>query len=864
MSRANGKTLLSRAEIDALKASVDLADVIRAAGVELKPQGKNLFGCCPFHEDDKPSLSVNPEARLWQCFGCRAGGDVFKFLELSEKLDFPGQLARLQALSGQVPDKSSRPERPPRIAELPGGHTRGELLERVAQLYATRFRETTRGREYLAARGLDDPQLGEAFQLGLADGQLLSLLAESGPLLEALQQIGVLNERGKEHFHGCLVLPLTHPDEGVVGLYGRHLEQEGPGRHRLLPGPMRGVLNWQALRSSKRLVLVEGVFDALAFWQAGVRDVSCLFGCNLPPDLERLLGGSAVREVVLALDGDAAGRESAERLAEVLTGRGLAVRRTELPDGLDPNQLLQSGGPQALKALLPAGPAAVPEPAAAERTDGFDLVQGEVTYQVTMLPPFGGRLRARLRALRGERLHVDKLDLESHRARQVLMVQLVRRLDLSRPEAESHLTSLMRAADEWVKSRAEAAQLPDGPPELTGDERQEAMAFLTDPNLLDRVLEDMEALGSVGEETGKLLVYLIGVSRKLDKPLSGIIRSQSGSGKSSLAELAERLTPPEDVRFYSRISPTALTWGPTDLQHKLLILEERAGGEGADYSIRTLQSRRKLSQLVTTKDENGQMSADFREVLGPIAFLETTTQAELNAENTTRCFEIFLDESEEQTRRIQEAQRQARRPQRLDPGRQAEAICRRHHNAQRLLDKLPVFIPYVEHLEFPTRWLRTRRDHERFLTLVEASALLHQHQRERGQTEDGTAYVLAELADYRTAYSLIRRVLEATFHELSQSARELWDVARAYALERSRQSPAEVVFTRRDLRQTCALQDHVLRIALAELVEMEYLAVVSGSNGKAFHYRLAVLEESNLSPLAALTTPDQLEAALTR
>lgn len=863
MSRANGKTLLSRAEIDALKASVDLAEVIRAAGVELKAQGKNFFGRCPFHEDDKPSLSVNPEAQLWQCFGCRAGGDVFKFLELSEKLDFPGQLARLQALTGQLSDKCPRPERPPRIAELPGGYTRGELLERVAQLYATRFRETTRGREYLAARGLTDPALGETFQLGLADGSLRSLLAESGPLREALQAIGVLNGKGQEHFHGCLVLPLTHPDEGVVGLYGRHLEHEGQRRHRLLPGPMRGLLNWQTLRSSKRLVLVEGVLDALSFWQAGVRDVSCLFGCNLPPDLERLLGGSAVREVVLALDGDPAGRENAERLAEVLTGRGLAVRRAELPDGLDPNALFLGQGPAALNALLPTAPPVIEAPTS-ERQDGFDLVQGEVTYQVTMLPPFGGRLRAKLRALRGDRLHVDKLDLESHRARHVLMVQLVRRLDLSRPEAECHLTSLMRVADEWVKSRDEAAKLPDGPPELTGDERREAMAFLTDPNLLERVLEDMEALGSVGEETGKLLVYLIGISRKLEKPLSGIIRSQSGSGKSSLAELAERLTPPEDVRFYSRISPTALTWGPTDLQHKLLILEERAGGEGADYSIRTLQSRRKLSQLVTTKDENGQMSADFREVLGPIAFLETTTQAELNAENTTRCFEIFLDESEEQTRRIQEAQRQARRPQRLDPGRQAEAIYRKHHNAQRLLDQVPVFISYVEHLEFPTRWLRTRRDHERFLTLVEASALLHQHQRQRGQTEDGTAYVLSDLADYRTAYSLIRRVLEATFHELSQTARELWDVARGYALERSSANPADVVFTRRDLRHACALQDHVLRTALAELVEMEYLTVVAGSNGKAFHYRLAVLEESSLTPLAALTTPDQLEAALRR
>lgn len=198
-------------------------------------------------------------------------------------------------------------------------------------------------------------------------------------------------------------------------------------------------------------------------------------------------------------------------------------------------------------------------------------------------------------------------------------------------------------------------------------------------------------------------------------------------------------------------------------------------------------------------------------------------------------------------------------PSRFDPERIQEAICRRHHNAQRLLERLPVFIPYVQHIRFPTLWLRTRRDNERMLCLIEALALLHQHQREKGVTEDGTTYVLANLEDYRQAYVLTRKVLEQTLHELTPSARDLWVLAREYVRERSRETPQDVVFTRRELRLRSSLMEHAVRAALSELVEMEYAQIVSGCNGKTMFYRLTVLEEEGLSALSSLTPPDELE-----
>ena len=113
----------------------------------------------------------------------------------------------------------------------------------------------------------------------------------------------------------------------------------------------------------------------------------------------------------------------------------------------------------------------------------------------------------------------------------------------------------------------------------------------------------MEELGYVGEENAKLLAYLIGVSRKLPKPLSGIIISQSGCGKSSLTEIIEQLTPPEDVMLFTRITAQALIYMVDNLlKGKVIIVEERVGAEAAEYSIRVLQSRHKLTQAVPLKD----------------------------------------------------------------------------------------------------------------------------------------------------------------------------------------------------------------------------------------------------------------------
>ena len=653
--------------LDEIKASVDLVELIRQAGVELKKSGKNYLGLCPVHEDSRPSLSVSPDKNLWNCLGCKAGGDALSFLQLKEELDFPAAVDRLKAMVGPTPTPAK-----PRLAKEVGSEfKRPELLARVAELYHKRFLETPEGRDYLSGRGLNSLELWKSFQVGYCDGSLLRSLPQDGPLLEALQTIGVLTADGKEHFRGCVVVPLTHPDKGVVGLYGRRIRPDAKSRHLYLSGPHQGVLNWQALKASSSVLVTESILDAFSLWQAGMREVTCLFGIQgIPKPLQELLKHFSVQEVVLCLDGDRAGSEAVQKLSPEFQNLGLKVASVRLPDDQDPNSVLTESGSAALCALLKKKECTrtpAPEVASLTSDKGLEFELGEVHYAAQMMPPFTSRLRLNLRAHRDEKWLQDRFDLYLHRDRMRLMQQLTTQLQLPRIEAERHQQTLFKACEEWVQKH-KPAQTPESEskkkPEMSGEEREEGLRFLRHPKLTEQILEDMELLGYVGEEKAKLLAYLIGISRKLPKPLSGIILSQSGCGKSTLTEIIEQLTPPEDVLLFTRITAQALIYLPEGLlKGKLLIVEERVGAEAAEYSIRILQSRQRLTQAVPLKDPlTGKITTHILTVEGPVAYLETTTDPRINHENATRCFEITLDESEEQTERILKTQRSCRLP----------------------------------------------------------------------------------------------------------------------------------------------------------------------------------------------------------
>jgi DNA primase len=291
----------------------------------------------------------------------------------------------------------------------------------------------------------------------------------------------------------------------------------------------------------------------------------------------------------------------------------------------------------------------------------------------------------------------------------------------------------------------------------------------------------------------------------------------------------EKLTPPEDVVLFTRLTPQSLYYTePGFLDKKLVIVEERYGSMEADYSIRVLQSRKKLIAAAPIKDpQTGNMRTKVFTVEARAAFIEATTASAVNHENATRCFELTMDESPEQTRRIHERQRLMRTERGLDLRREAEAISRRHWNAQRLLEPLPVVIPFADRLTFPSSWMRTRRDHARFLNLIEVSAFLHQHQRER---RNGA--ILADVADYGAAYALAASVLTETLSDMKKPLREAYERIRALS------ESGEGAVTRREIREALQMPDATVRNWLLELVSLEYLEAEGGGIGKTTRYRL--------------------------
>jgi hypothetical protein len=328
-------------------------------------------------------------------------------------------------------------------------------------------------------------------------------------------------------------------------------------------------------------------------------------------------------------------------------------------------------------------------------------------------------------------------------------------------------------------------------------------------------------------------------------------------------ECVAELMPPEEVHYFSRLTPQALYYLEADaLKHKLLIVDERDGSEESEYPIRTLQTRRVLKLAVPVKDPNsGKIKTTVLEIHGPIAYMESTTDAHINPENANRCFELYLDESESQTKAIFAAQRKARTLDGWRSERHKAEVLRLHHNAQRLLRPLKVIIPFVDQIEFPAAWLRGRRDNDRFLSLIEGIAFLHQHQRTIGH-DNGSDFIEASVEDYRIAYDLAHQVFAQAGSDIRKPVADFlskMESAMKQAAATAKQDSAHFFFSRREVREAVQMPDYLVKLYMRQIEELELVEVQRATRGSSFRYRLVQRPEARAT-LQGLTPPDELAA----
>ena len=447
-----------------------------------------------------------------------------------------------------------------------------------------------------------------------------------------------------------------------------------------------------------------------------------------------------------------------------------------------------------------------------------------------------------------DRFHVDTLDLYSARARAAFAQMAAAELAVDEGVVKRDLGRVLLACETHAEEVIAAAQAPKVVEVTLSDvERAAALELLRDPDLVGRVVADFERVGLVGEATNCLVGYLAAVSRLLDQPLAVIVQSTSAAGKSALMDAVLGFVPDEArVRFSAMTGQSLFYMGESDLAHKVLAISEEEGAERASYALKLLQSEGELSIASTGKDTaSGRLVTHTYSVVGPTAIMLTTTAIDIDEELLNRCVVLTVNEDRAQTRAIHARQRHRHTLEGLLAGSERDRVVKVHRDAQRLLEPLPVVIPGVEALTFADTSTRTRRDHVKFLGLIRASALLHQHQRPRrtATTPDGrtVTYLEAAPADVELATRLAHEVLGQTLDDLPPQTRRLLHlldrhvIAEAAAREVDR---SVVRFTRRQLRERFGWGDTQLKVHLARLVDLELVWAHRGA-GLALVYELA-------------------------
>lgn len=939
-------------EIERIKTEVSLVRLVESSGVALTKRGGDMVGCCPFHEDDTPSLVVTVAKNLWHCFGCDAGGDPIAWVMKREGVSFRHavELLRDDDVPKTAPSSGTSISRSPvsrsTVTKLPplSAAGDGELLEKVAGYYTRTLRANPDALAYLEKRGLIHPELIDTFGLGFADRTLGYRLPAANRKAGAeirgdLQRLGVLRESGHEHLRGSLVVPIRDGAGRIVNLYGRKIRdnlRKGTPDHLYLPGPRRGVLNLAAFAASKEMILAEAPLDALTFWCAGYRNVTCAWGAGgLTDDIVAALTDHGIRRVLVAYDRDAAGDKGAAAAAERLAPLGIGVYRVMFPKGMDTNAYALAVTPAAksLGALLhaaewmagtrdrprvriehgpaqsapamdaasdrladPAPPAdpdpllaakretspSAPSPDTDEPTHAPDAgvipepshagpippapppaVKAEVGEQEVIIRLGDRTWRARglarnaspesmkinLMVRRGPegdgRFHVDGLDLLSARARGSFVVEAAGELGLPVDAVKRDIGQVLLAL-EGVQEELLAATAPaSSSPAISAADEAAALAWLRAPDLLARIAADIAATGVIGEAENALVTYLAALSRKLDRPLAVLIQSTSAAGKSALMDAVLDLVPEEERVTYSAMTGQSLFYlGEADLKHKALAIAEEEGARHAAYALKLLQSQGTLTIASTGKDPaTGKLVTQDYTVEGPVALMLTTTAIDLDEELKNRCLVLTIDESREQTRAIHARQRFEETLEGMAAREHGGAIRALHHNAQRLLKPVKVVNPYAEHLTFLDDKTRTRRDHRKYLGLIRAIALLHQHQRPLKVLErpglPPLDYIEATLDDIAAANALAHAVLGTTLDELPPQTRRLLGMVRGYVAARASAeggSPRDIRFTRREVREATGWGDTQLKLHLSRLESLEYLLV--RRDGARFVYEL--------------------------
>ena len=354
-----GNARIEEEKVNQIREAVDIVDLI-GEYVQLKKQGRNYFGLCPFHGENSPSFSVSAEKQIFHCFGCGAGGNAFTFLMDIEGYGFL-EAAKVLAEKGNIPldveiNKDGAGGGMPESSKLMiEAH---DLLKKFYHHLLLNTKEGQPALEYLLGRGFDEAAI-EKFQIGYAPDSwdfACKFLLKRGYPQDVLEKSGLIIVREKDgsqfdRFRNRVMFPILDRQGQTVAFSGRALEGDEP---KYLNSPETPVFNKSRvlynfhnarphIRKKEQAVIFEGFADCISAVRAGVENAVATMGTALTDEHVHLLKRNT-GQILICYDSDSAGMNAANRSAHMLNEQGFQVKVALMPDRMDPDDYIRKYG----------------------------------------------------------------------------------------------------------------------------------------------------------------------------------------------------------------------------------------------------------------------------------------------------------------------------------------------------------------------------------------------------------------------------------------------------------------------------------------------------------------------------------------
>ncbi len=391
--------------VEQVRSQSDILNVIQSY-VPLKRKGNRYWGCCPFHNEKTPSFSVVPDKGFFYCFGCHAGGNVFKFISLIENVTY-FEAIKLQAekLGIPLPERQRTPQEIAREREMADLRKVNEMARDFFHNCLTMTHYGEAGKAYFAGRDIS-PETIEEFKLGFAPNawdKLSTAFTKRGVKQEFLLASGLSAERNNsgglyDRFRNRVIIPIADERGRVVGFGGRVLDDSTPkylntpetilfNKRKLLFGLDR---SHRAIQQAGYAIVVEGYMDAISVFGAGVRNVVASLGTAFTAEhCQKLLRYAP--DIYFCYDSDEAGQKATIRALSIVRDTGAVVRVIVVPDGKDPDEYIRKHGADAFRALVKeALPLVEYRLQYVLKHVNYDTLDGKVKALHEMLPVLAG------------------------------------------------------------------------------------------------------------------------------------------------------------------------------------------------------------------------------------------------------------------------------------------------------------------------------------------------------------------------------------------------------------------------------------------------------------------------------------------